>query len=97
MAAAAQDGTVVVADSENSRLRKVDRDRAVSTIAGDGIAGPPAPGLFEDLALRCHLNHPQGVAIDGDGNVVLSDLDNRCVRMLSPAGAITTLGGGAAR
>ena len=41
--------------------------------------------------------HVQGVAIDGDGNVLLSDLDNRCVRLVSAAtGHISTLAGGPA-
>ncbi|GIM00459.1 hypothetical protein Vretimale_5262, partial [Volvox reticuliferus] len=88
-----QDGMLVVADAGNNRLRKVDRDRLVTTIAGNGVAGPPAAWPQEEAALQGHLNHPQGVAIDGDGNILLSDLDNRCVRLVSPAGIITALAG----
>ncbi|KXZ53361.1 hypothetical protein GPECTOR_7g1257 [Gonium pectorale] len=90
-----QDSTLVVADSENNRLRRLDRERLVTTIAGDGLAGPPGPRHADDApALAAHLNHPQGVAVDGDGNVLLCDLDNRCVRLVTPGGAISTLAGG---
>lgn len=40
------------------------------------------------------MHATQGVAVDADGNVLVADLDNRCVRCVSPAGTITTLAGG---
>ena len=35
----------------------------------------------------------QGVCVDGDGNVIIADLDNHRVRMMTPHGVMTTLAG----
>lgn len=35
----------------------------------------------------------QGIALDGDGNIVIADLDNHRVRMLTPHGVVTTMAG----
>lgn len=49
-------------------------------------------GAHDGPALRACLHRPQGLAVDGDGNVVVADLDNRRLRMLT-AGRLITLAG----
>src|ERR1035438_10890776 len=39
------------------------------------------------------LNGPQGVAVDGAGNVYIADSANNCVRRVAPNGVITTVAG----
>ncbi len=64
--------------------------RAVDVLVADldKCLHRPQPPAF------LHPYPSQGVAVDADGNVLVADLDNRCVRCVSPAGTITTLAGG---
>jgi sugar lactone lactonase YvrE len=71
------------------RIRKVTPAGAVTTLAGvpnnTGSAdGPGASALFND---------PQGLAVDGAGNIYVVDTNNNTVRMVSPSGVVTTLAG----
>ena len=72
-------GNVLVADSGNHRVRMISRDGWVSTLAGDGTAG------FRDGATgSARFNWPRGVAVDGEGNVLVADTFNRRVRRIGP-------------
>jgi len=62
------DGTIVVADSQNHRVRLVEADGTVSTIAGKGGQGlATGPGDTAQFSL------PVGVTALADGTVLLSD------------------------
>ena len=39
------------------------------------------------------LNQPSGVAVDGEGNVLVADTFNHCIRKISPQGLVSTLAG----
>ena len=68
------DGSLVVADWDNQRIRIVGLDGTVSTMAG-GAAG------FVDGAMSdAKFNHPQGMAIDDQDNIYFTDLENFRVR-----------------
>ena len=87
--AASADGVVYVADTGNHRVRRVAADGGVSTWAGTGVAG------YAD-AWANHagqLSSPQGVTIDGAGNVFVGDTGNRRIRKITPAGSLLTLAG----
>ncbi|MFN7921495.1 MAG: hypothetical protein U0Q16_15440 [Bryobacteraceae bacterium] len=79
--------TVYIADSGNDRIRRV-ADSSISTLAGrshfDG------DGQQANKAL---LNVPFSVALDGQGNVYVSDTGNQRVRKITPTGVITTIAG----
>ncbi|MCK6684012.1 MAG: hypothetical protein L6R30_16545 [Thermoanaerobaculia bacterium] len=66
------------ADSGNNRIRKL--DGATSTIST--FAGGPDPGFSGDggPANSARLSDPSTVAVDGDGNVFISDTANNRIR-----------------
>jgi sugar lactone lactonase YvrE len=78
-------GNVYVADSGNDVVRKIAPGGATTTLAGmGGVPGASngTPGL---------LNAPQGVAVDGGGNVFVSDTANNILRRIASGGGLTTL------
>jgi hypothetical protein len=78
--AVASDGTLYVADTENSCVRKLTPDGEVSTVAGicrqRGFEGDGGPA---DEAL---LDRPYGVALDDDGNLYIADTYNHRIRVV---------------
>lgn len=60
----------------------------VSTLAGDGSAG-----LVDDTGTAARFNSPEGVRLDGHGNVFVVDCLNHAVRKVTPEGVVTTLVG----
>jgi len=83
-------GNVYVADSGNSTIRKI-AGGIVSTFAG--AAG--ATGSSDGSGSAARFNSPQGIAVDGAGNVYVADTNNSTVREITSAGAVTTLAGAA--
>ena len=63
----------------------------ITTIAGTGKPGYSGDG---GPAAAAQLYAPQGVAVDGQGNVYIAEPDNDRVRKVSPGGTITTIAGG---
>lgn len=81
------DGTIVVADSGNHCIRKVTPEGVVSTLAGPTDGNPlVSRGYVDGPANKARFDGLQGVAIDMDGNVLLADLSNGCVRMITHTG-----------
>ena len=91
-------GNVYIADTLNSRIRKVDSETGIiTTIAGTGVVGFVGD---EGLASRAHLAGPSGIAVSPDGNVYVVDTDNRRIRKLTPFESewrITTVAGNGQR
>jgi uncharacterized protein (TIGR03437 family) len=84
-------GNLYIADRNNTRVRMVNSEGLITTIAGTGT-----PGLSGDggTALNAELAGPEGVAVDGNGNVYVTDGENsRVVREISTHGVITTAAG----
>ncbi len=76
------EGSLYIADTGNNRIRKV-TNGVITTIAGTGSASFSGDG---GPALNAALNAPAGVAVDGAGNVYVSDSNNNRIRELIPAG-----------
>ena len=72
-------GNVLVADSENNRIRKVGADGVVSTLAGSGC-GYDCGGFADGVGAQARFNIPSGVAVDGAGNIYVSDQYNHRIR-----------------
>ena len=83
-------GNLYIADRDNHRVRMVDADGVISTVAGIGAAGFTGDG---GAATSARLNRPNGVALDAEGNLYIADRDNHRVRMVDSDGDITTTAG----
>lgn len=79
-------GRVIVADTYNDRIRAIEPDGRVVTIAGGG-----QPGAVDGPAREARFQTPCGVAVDAGRNIYVADTGNDAVRMISPAGRVTTL------
>jgi len=64
--------------------------QTINTFAGKGTSGYSGDG---GIAKDCELNHPFGITVDHSGWLYVADRGNNCIRMISPAGQITTIAG----
>lgn len=82
-----KDDNLIVADFRNARIRRVDTQGNVTTIAG-GVQG-----FANGVGTGARFYGPAGVAVDRDGNVVVADFGNNRIRQIAPDGTVTTLAG----
>jgi uncharacterized protein (TIGR03437 family) len=86
-------GNMYIADVANQVIRMVAKSSGdISTYAGNnccygfnGDGGPPPTNVY--------FNHPVGMAFDAYGNLYFADSNNMRIRMISPAGVVTTVAG----
>ncbi|WP_460945226.1 NHL repeat-containing protein [Spirosoma daeguense] len=83
-------GNLYIADTYNSRIRKVTPDGIITTVAGSSISGYGGDG---NLATLARLNQPYGVAVDGLGNIYIADTGNHRLRRVNTSGLIHTIVG----
>jgi sugar lactone lactonase YvrE len=84
------DGNLYIADFNNNRVRKVSGG-IITTVAG---GGNPADGLGDGgPAASARLNGPADIAIDAGGNLFIAEGLGHRVRMVTPAGTISTVAG----
>jgi uncharacterized protein (TIGR03437 family) len=84
-------GNLYIADTENSRVRRVDPSGVVTTFAGNGIVS--GFGGEGDPATLTPLDAPQGVVPDLAGNVYISDTNHNRVIQVDTAGNMHTVAG----
>lgn len=71
-------GDLYIADTFNSRIRHVDPDTGViSTVAGDGETYRYERGEEEGSV---SVSRPYGIAVDPDGNLLITDSDSHLIR-----------------
>ena len=75
------DGNVYVADRANHTIRKITPAGVVTTLAG--AAG--SSGSADGTGAVARFNYPDGVAVDGGGNVYVADYANHAIRKVTPA------------
>jgi sugar lactone lactonase YvrE len=83
-------GDLFIADAFNNRVRKVDRNGTITTVAGTGAVGSSGDGA---AAVAATLNSPSHIAVDLAGNLYISDFGNGRVRKVTADGVITTIAG----
>jgi uncharacterized protein (TIGR03437 family) len=88
--AVAANGEIYISDSFNHRIRKIDSQGIITTVAGNGQPGFSGDGGPATLA---SLNRPYRIALDSSGNLYIVDSLNDRVRKVDTAGIITTVAG----
>lgn len=85
-------GNIYVADTEDSRIRRIDAlTGTIRTVVGTG-----QPGFAGDNgpAIRARINRPEGIAIDQNNNLYIADTGNNRIREVNLAsGVIRTIAG----
>ncbi len=84
------DGFLVVADTGNNRVRKINlATQTITTLAGNGFNTDTGDN---GLAIEASLFHPKGLAYDSLGNLYITT-ENGYIRKVDTAGMISTLAG----
>jgi len=81
-------GNVYVADKTNNLVRKITPAGVVTTLAGSGTASS-----VDGTGTAATFNAPDGLAVDPSGNVYVSEATGNKIRMITPAGVVTTVAG----
>jgi sugar lactone lactonase YvrE len=84
-------GNLYIADQSNNRVRMVTASTGlISTVAGNGTAGYNSDGI---PATSAELNNPYGVAVDGAGDLYISENNQRIRKVMASTGFISTVAG----
>jgi|SRR6185437_4703036 len=91
-------GNLYITDHGNHVIRMINLAGIITTIAGNGYnAGQPSGGFSGDggQATAAELDLPNSMAMSSNGNLFITDAGNARVRMVNPAGIISTVAGNA--
>ncbi|TAL01996.1 MAG: hypothetical protein EPO03_12925, partial [Porticoccaceae bacterium] len=99
--AVGRDGSIYIADTENSLVRRVGPDGIITKVAGVRYIG--SLGIYTGAgysgdggpAITAALTWPTGLAMGPDGSLYIADSGNRRIRRIGPDGIITTVAGSA--
>lgn len=82
-------GTLLIADTYNHVVRRLERNGTLSVFAGSvaGFAGDGGPATAAQMSL------PMAVAVAPDDSVYISDAGNSRIRRVTPDGLIQTIAG----
>jgi sugar lactone lactonase YvrE len=82
-------GDIFVADEENNVIREITTGGNVLTVAGSGTSG-----YKDGSAVTAEFNYPEGMVIDGSGNLYVADGHNNVVRKINlSTGTVSTYAG----
>jgi len=85
------DGSVLIADTTNNKIRRIAADGTISTVAGSGTAGNAGD---TGPALLAQLNGPRDVAVAPDGvSYYVADTGSNKIRLVAADGTITSFAG----
>ncbi len=85
-----RNGNLYVADTMNHTIRRIDRNNAVTTVAG--VAG--ACGSADGRGNAARFCEPRDIEVD-DGYLYVADTANSTIREISPSGEVRTIAGAA--
>jgi len=83
-------GRLFITDAMNNRIRMVETNGVITTVAGTGDAGYSGDG---GLATAAALNAPAGLELDRHGDLFVADQCNGVIRMVNRAGVISLVAG----
>jgi hypothetical protein len=85
-------GNSYVSDSYSSQVFKISAAGTLTVVAGNGAMGYSGDG---GLATAAQLAQPQGIFVDGSGNIFIADTGNSVIReVVAGTGNIQTVAGG---
>ncbi|MCO4761732.1 MAG: hypothetical protein KC502_09525, partial [Myxococcales bacterium] len=84
----ASDGTVLVADRSNHRIRSVSPQGQVSTLAGSGIKG-----YINGTGSNARFSYPEDVVRGPGGTTYVADTANHRIRLISNKGQVSNFAG----
>jgi sugar lactone lactonase YvrE len=82
-------GYVYVSDGGNNTIRRITAGGVVTTLAG--TAG--VEGSADGTGVAASFRAPKGLALDFSGNLYVADSGNHTLRMITPAGVVSTVAG----
>lgn len=80
-------GDLLFSDSGHYRIRKIDGTGTISSVAGNLTLSSGGDG---GSALQATMSPAGGLAVDGNGNVLVADTHNQALRVVSVEGVIST-------
>jgi trimeric autotransporter adhesin len=83
-------GSLLIADTNNNRIRLLSTDGTITTVAGTGAPGDTGDG---GPATMAQLNLPLGVGEDSNGNIYIADTTNNVIRWVGSDGNIGRIAG----
>jgi len=81
-------GNVFVADTVNNRIREITPADVISTIAGQTPIG-----TANGTGSQAQFYWPNGLVVDGTGDIYVADTSNNLIRLVTPGGVVTTFAG----
>jgi sugar lactone lactonase YvrE len=87
---------IAIDDSSNLYIANTAGNNILKSTSGGSftvLAGSGAAGKADGTGTAASFNGPQGIAVDHAGNVYVADSYNQAVRMITPAGVVTTFPG----
>jgi serine/threonine-protein kinase len=79
---------LLISDGGNHRVRRIDDDGRLVTVAGSGRVGFDGDGR---AATEARFNFPEALAMDADGRLYIGDEWNNAVRVVDRQGVVSTL------
>jgi sugar lactone lactonase YvrE len=83
-----KDGSLLIADMANHRIRKIERGGLASTIAGTGVNG-----YHNAQSHLAQFDSPRGITTNAKGDIFIADTNNHCIRKIDANGQVTTFAG----
>ncbi|PQJ12526.1 hypothetical protein CJD36_001895 [Flavipsychrobacter stenotrophus] len=82
-----RNGNIYIADGSNNRIRKIDANGIITTVAGNGAASHAGDGLPATFA---GLDNPARLDLDPFGNLYISSGFGNCHRKIDCAGIVSS-------
>ncbi len=83
------DGSIFITDAgDHNRIQRIAPGGNVTTIAGGG-----SEGFYDGAEGKASFNTPSGLALLPDGDLIVADTSNNCIRRITPKGETTTIAG----